>query len=117
MEGLEGRVVGLAADDFVDGLAADCVCRHHAEIAQQAHRAMDRRLIDRGIGLANPRQNRRHRRVPATVAHRVEDLRFHDRRGRSHRVDIALEELAETAAAGIFRAPDRRDLVALEGQC
>ena len=48
------------------------------------------------------------------IRHRGAQLRLHDRRGRSERVDVALVELAEPAARRTIGPPHRLDLVALE---
>src|SRR5688500_11320052 len=47
-------------------------------------------------------------------ADRRQELRLDDERRRSDRIDIALEELAESPARGAIRTPDRLNLIPLE---
>ena len=60
----------------------------------------DRELLER---------ERRHH-----IAHRREDLRLDDERGRADGVDVALIELAKASARGPVGAPYRLNLIALE---
>src|SRR6185295_10035649 len=48
------------------------------------------------------------------IRYRRAQFRFDDRRGRAERVDVALVELAETAARRPVGAPHRLNLVSLE---
>ena len=79
--------------------------RRHATRVQDARENLP--VIDPQHKIFEPERDQR-------VRHRGAQFCLHDRRCRSEGVDIALVELAEAAARGTVRAPDRLDLIALE---